>query len=140
MRRVVQSAQRGIRVAKFRIKALAPTEHQTQAAILRYLAISPRVAWAERMNTGAIKIPAANGRDRFVRFGFPGCPDIIGQLTDGRLLAIEVKSLIGKATAKQSDFLSLVRRHHGVAGIAHSVEDVAALLSAASPWPFRISE
>lgn len=111
-------------MAKFRLKALAPTEHQTQAAILRYLAISPRVAWAERMNTGAIKIPVANGRDRFLRFGFPGCPDILGQLTDGRLLAIEVKSPTGRATEAQGAFLALVAKNKGVSLIARSVDDI----------------
>lgn len=115
-------------MARFRLKALAPTEHQTQAAILRYLAISPRVAWAERMNTGAIKIPAANGRDRFVRFGFPGCPDILGQLTDGRLLAIEVKSHTGRATEAQGAFLALVATNGGVAILARSTDDLTAIL------------
>ena len=111
-------------MAKFRLKALAPTEHQTQAAILRYLAISPRVAWAERMNTGAVKIPVANGRDRFLRFGFPGCPDILGQLTDGRLLAIEVKSPTGRPSEAQSAFLALVAKNKGVSLIARSVDDI----------------
>lgn len=112
----------------FRLKTLQPTEHQTQGAILRYLSVSPRVAWAERMNTGAIKIPAANGRDRFVRFGFPGCPDILGQLTDGRLLAIEVKSPTGRATEAQGAFLALVATHGGVAGVVRSVDALKALL------------
>ncbi len=111
-------------MAKFRLKALAPTEHQTQAAILRYLAISPRVAWARRMNTGAIKIPAANGRDRFVRFGFPGCSDILGQMRDGRLLCVEVKSPTGRATDEQRAFLALVAANGGVSVLARSVDDV----------------
>ncbi len=118
-------------MAKFRLKALAPTEHQTQAAILRYLAISPRVAWARRMNTGAIKIPAANGRDRFVRFGFPGCSDILGQLTDGRLLAIEVKSPTGRPSEAQAAFLALVATHGGVAVLARSLDDLTPLLEIA---------
>ena len=118
-------------MAKFRLKALAPTEHQTQAAILRYLAVSPRVAWAERMNTGAVKIPVANGRDRFLRFGFPGCPDILGQLTDGRLLAIEVKSPTGRPSEAQSAFLALVATHGGVAVLARSLDDLTPLLEIA---------
>ena len=128
MRRVGRSAQRGMRVAKFRLKALAPTEHQTQAAILRYLAISPRVAWARRINTGAVKIPAPGGKDRFVRYGFPGCSDIIGQLTDGRFLAVEVKSPTGRATEAQGAFLELVRINGGVAVLARSIEDLTPLL------------
>ncbi len=118
-------------MTKFRLKALQPSEHQIQAAILRYLAISPRVAWAERMNTGAIKIPAANGRDRFLRFGFPGCPDILGQLTDGRLLAIEVKSPTGRASEAQAAFLALVATHGGVAILARSIDDLTPYLETA---------
>ena len=112
----------------FRLKTLQPTEHQVQTAILRYLEVSPRVAWARRMNTGAIKIPAANGRDRFLRFGFPGCPDILGQMTDGRLLAIEVKSPSGRATEAQAAFLALVATHGGVAILARSLDDLTAIL------------
>ncbi|MBP8283312.1 MAG: VRR-NUC domain-containing protein [Chromatiaceae bacterium] len=115
-------------MARFRLKALAPTEHQIQAAILRYLAVSPRVAWAERMNTGAIKIPAPGGKDRFVRFGFPGCSDILGQLTDGRLLAIEVKSHTGRASEAQAAFLDLVATHGGVAVLARSLDDLTPFL------------
>ena len=116
-------------MAKFRLRALAPTEHQTQAAILRYLKVSPRVAWAERMNTGAVKIPDPGGRDRFVRFGFPGCPDILGQLTDGRLLAVEVKSPTGRATKAQAAFLALVATHGGVAVLARSADDLTPILA-----------
>ncbi|MBP8197049.1 MAG: VRR-NUC domain-containing protein [Chromatiaceae bacterium] len=113
---------------KFRLRALAPSEAQTQQSILRYLAISPRVAWAQRMNTGAIKIPVPGGRDRFVRFGFPGCPDILGQLIDGRLLAVEVKSPSGRASEAQEAFLALVATHGGVAVLARSTGDLTAIL------------
>lgn len=112
----------------FRLKTIQPTEHQTQAAILRYLEVSPRVAWAQRMNTGAIKIPAPSGKDRFLRFGFPGCPDILGQMTDGRLLAIEVKSPSGRATEAQAAFLALVATHGGVAVLARSLDDLTPFL------------
>ena len=117
-----------MRVARFRLKALAPTEHQVQTAILRYLAVSPRVAWAQRINTGAVKIQAPGGKDRFVRYGFPGCSDIIGQLTDGRFLAVEVKSHSGRATDAQEAFLALVATHGGVAVLARSVDDLTPLL------------
>ncbi len=87
----------------FRLKTLQPTEHQVQTAILRYLAVSPRVAWAERMNTGAIKIPAANGRDRFLRFAV-------------------------RATEAQTAFLALVATHGGVAVLARSLDDLTPFL------------
>ncbi len=47
---------------------------------------------------------------RFARFGWPGASDRIGQLIDGRLLALEVKGPRGKLQADQAEFLSLVRR------------------------------
>lgn len=84
----------------------------------------PRVAWSHRMNTGATKF-----QERVVRFGFPGCPDILGQLKDGRLLAIECKSERGRATLEQRGFLDLVRRHGGVAGIVRSIDDAQGLLA-----------
>ena len=47
--------------------------------VLKALRSHPAVAWCERMNSGAVRIGA-----RFVRFGWPGCPDVLGQLKDGR--------------------------------------------------------
>jgi len=106
----------------FRLKPLVPSEHQVQTACLQYLAVCPSVAWAQRMNTGAVKIPAIDGKPpRFVRYGFPGCSDILGQMTDGRVLAIEVKSAAGRATEAQAAFLKRVATYGGVAGVVRSV-------------------
>ena len=49
--------------------------------VLQALRAHPAVAWCERMNSGVARMG-----DRFVRFGWPGCPDVLGQLKDGRLL------------------------------------------------------
>jgi hypothetical protein len=54
--------------------------------VLGALRTHAAVAWCERMNSGAVRMGA-----RFVRFGWPGCPDVLGQLRDGRLLGVEVK-------------------------------------------------
>lgn len=54
--------------------------------VLKALHAHPAVAWAERMNSGAVRVGG-----RFIRFGWPGCPDLLGQLKDGRLLGVEVK-------------------------------------------------
>lgn len=113
----------------FRLKTLAPSEHQVQTACLQYLAVCPSVAWAERINTGAVKIPGEPGRKpRFVRYGFPGCSDIIGQLKDGRFLAVEVKSRTGRATEAQAAFLKRVATSGGVSGVVRSTGDLQALL------------
>lgn len=51
--------------------------------VLKALNTHSAVAWCERMNSGAARMGG-----RFVRFGFRGCPDVLGQLRDGRLLGV----------------------------------------------------
>ena len=41
--------------------------------VLKALTAHPNVAWCYRMNSGAARIG-----NRFVRFGWPGCPDVLG--------------------------------------------------------------
>lgn len=117
----------------FRLQRPEPPEHAIQDAVLRYLAYDPRVAWAHRFNTGAVKIPQtdANGRSRghrFVQFAFKGCSDILGQLVTGHFLAVEVKRPSTKPTPEQAAFLECVDRHGGLAVVARSVEDVTCAL------------
>lgn len=78
----------------------------------------PRVAWVERMNSGVMQQGG-----RWVRFGFVGCPDIIGQMRDGRFLAVECKRVGKDATEKQLEFLGRVYRNHGLAFVARSAAD-----------------
>ena len=105
------------------LRAVQPKEATILQAILHLLSVHPRVAWAKRFNTGAMPI-----QDRFMRFGFRGCSDILGQLKDGRFLALEVKRP-GKVTTKdQQLFLDRVNRHHGLAACVHSLEEVDAVL------------
>lgn len=87
--------------------------------VLMALKSHPAVVWAERMNSGAALIG-----DRFVRFGFPGCPDVLGQLRDGRVLACEVKATKGKLRPEQSIFLDRVSDAGGVAFVARNCNDV----------------
>ena len=61
---------------------------------------------------------------RFVRFGFKGCPDVLGQLHDGRLLGVEVKGPTGKLRPEQSVFLERIRGAGGVAFMARDCRDV----------------
>jgi len=87
--------------------------------ILLALTAHPAVAWCERMNSGAVRI----GK-RFVRFGWKGCPDVLGQLKDGRLLGVEVKAAKGKLRPEQAVFLERIRRAGGVAFVARDCRDV----------------
>jgi hypothetical protein len=154
-----------------------PPEHAIQNAVLRYLALDRRVAWAHRFNTGAQVIDDAaaakaelldrfagklnaarrnpavllpilqallrgyyalrKGAKRFLRFAFPGCSDILGQLASGHLLAIEVKRPSTQPTPEQAAFLAQVNTAGGLALIARSVDDVQAALDAFAPLQQR---
>lgn len=91
--------------------------------VLAALRSHPAVSWCERMNTGAARIG-----DRFIRFGFPGCPDVLGQLKDGRLLAVEVKAPAGRLRPEQRAFLSLVGENGGCVIVAKDCRDVYRVL------------
>lgn len=109
--------------AKDRPSAAGVLESVVLKAVIKALALHPRVAWATRMNTGAVTLGPL-GKQRYVRFGFKGCPDIIGQMRDGRFLAVEVKKPKGKASEDQLAFIYRVRNAGGVAFVAWSVDDV----------------
>ena len=50
-----------------------PYERDVQAAIIELLERHPRVAWAYRMNTGAVERENEEGKKRFIKFAFKGC-------------------------------------------------------------------
>lgn len=91
--------------------------------VLLVLRNHPAVAWVERQNNGAIKVG-----QRFVRFGWRGCSDLLGQLKDGRLLACEVKAKSGRLRPEQAIFLERVRHYGGTAFVARNANDVMAAL------------
>jgi len=91
--------------------------------VLKVLRNHPAVAWAERQNSGAMKVG-----QRFVRFGWRGCSDVLGQLKDGRLLACEVKATAGRLRPEQAVFLERVRQYGGTAFVARNANDVMAAL------------
>lgn len=87
--------------------------------VLKALKSHPAVAWCERMNSGAAQRGA-----RFVRFGFKGCPDVLGQMNDGRLLGVEVKAHAGRLRPEQAAFLERIHGAGGVAFVARDCRDV----------------
>ena len=95
-----------------------PYERDVQEAVLTLCKMHPKIAWLSRMNTGATKIG-----ERFIRFGFPGLSDIIGQTRGGRFVAIEVKREGEHPTEEQQGFLDMVSQHYGIAGCAHSAQE-----------------
>lgn len=92
--------------------------------VLQALRTHPAVAWCERMNSGAARMGA-----RFVRFGWKGCPDVLGQLKDGRLLGVEVKGPAGKLRPEQTVFLERIRCAGGVGFVARDCRDVLRALN-----------
>lgn len=87
--------------------------------VLLALCSHPMVAWCERQNTGAARVG-----NRFVRFGWPGCSDVIGQMRDGRFLAVEVKSKTGRLHPDQAVFIEAVQSAGGLAFVARDCRDV----------------
>ena len=86
-------------------------EKEIQDACMDYLGRHPFVAWVHVTTTG--KMPIRGGK--WVKLGYPGMGDIIGQLKNGRLLSVETKQPGQKPTAIQTDFMNHVNYHGGVA-------------------------
>jgi hypothetical protein len=94
-------------------------EADAQVEVLKALRAHPGVSWVERINSGAARI----GK-RFIRFGFPGCPDVLGQLHDGRLIGVECKAPGGRLRPEQKIVLERIREAGGVAFVAGNCLDV----------------
>ncbi len=77
------------------------TEKAIQQLILESLRY--RGYFAQRMNSGATAYET-KGKRRFLRYGFPGLPDIMVLLPSGQVLFIEVKTEKGLMSQPQTDF------------------------------------
>jgi len=104
----------------------ALTENQIQRSILDYLTKSPYVVKVWRNNTGGIY-----RRGRYIKFGEPGIPDILGFTTLGTFFAIEVKKPKKKPTKEQADFIELVntKTKYAHAIVAKDISDVMNLFN-----------
>jgi hypothetical protein len=96
------------------------SEHDIKAAIRAFLERSG--FFVINLATGRLK--TADGK-RWVSVGKKGAADIIGCLTDGRFIAVEVKAPNGKLSPEQQDFIALISGLGGVSIVAKSVEEVA---------------
>ena len=106
-----------------------PTEAQILKAIMKFLAMHPKIAQCWRQNSGTFQERNRDGSVRYIRANTAkGMSDIMGVLKDGRTLAIEVKSATGRMRPGQEEFLATIRQAGGVAGVCRSVEDAQALL------------
>lgn len=96
------------------------SEKVLQNQILQRIGSHPKIR-VMRQNTGAL----TNMQGRLVRFGIPGCSDIIGIIApSGRWLAVEVKSPIGKQSEQQKNFQAMIEAFGGIYVLARSIEPV----------------
>lgn len=70
-------------------------------------------------NTGTVK-----GEGRFQKYGFPGSPDILGILPDGKYLGIEVKTGKALQNKNQKKFEKKIKENNGEYWIIHSMEEL----------------
>lgn len=115
-------------------------EHEIQQQIRLALGSGPVRLF--RNNTGALR--DENGR--LVRYGLcVGSSDLIGLrrvvidehhlgLKLGQFVALEVKAAKGRPTKEQVQFLDMVRRFGGIAGVVRSVEEARWLVERGPPW------
>ena len=127
------------------------SEHITQQQILLAHGSGSVRLWRNNVGTGwagqATKVTTGNRQaiaaglrsgDVVIRQGRPlhaglcvGSSDLIGYRVVDRVaqfVALEVKSAIGRPTAQQVQFLDHINAVGGLAGIARSVDDAAAIL------------
>lgn len=95
-------------------------------------------ARVERLNSGAVAAEY-HGRKRYIRFSFPGCPDLVALTKSGHTMWIECKRPGGgKLSGPQAIFREDCLRRGIPHVVARSIEDVAAALRAlgeAAPGP-----
>jgi len=94
-------------------------ETKIVADTLRVLQLHGVFCW--RNNSGVARIDG-----RWVRFGAPGSPDIIGVLPGGRFLGVEVKTLVGKESDRQREFRERIESSGGVALVVHNTGEMLA--------------
>lgn len=95
-------------------------ESDIQSAIMIALGEHPSVVFVYVTSTGTFK-GLKGGRP--IKIGFPGMPDIMGMLRDGRLLGIEVKKPNEYPTDIQEQFLDTISLNNGVSGWCTSAEE-----------------
>jgi hypothetical protein len=110
--------------ARLKLTPCVPPEGYILDSILKALPFFKRVSWFQRMNNGAYAVGVGKDR-RFIRYGFKGCSDIIGQLVDGgRFLAIEVKKPGEHPNDDQKAFLGIVNANGGLGFVARNIDDL----------------
>lgn len=116
------------RAALLTPKPDAPLEKDIQKAIIQALNLHPMVAFVGRFNSG-VAVNSDGNVARYTRFNtVKGFPDIHEMLQGGCAFYIEVKRKGGKVSDEQSEFLTMVKRNGGRAGVAYSVDDALSII------------
>ena len=112
----------------------APLEKDVQSSVLAAIRAHPKVAWCGRINSGTAVAQNVNGSARYTRFHtINGMSDLLGQMKDGRMLALEIKrDHHGRPTEDQAAFLAKVKENNGVAGWCYSIDGAYEILDNAS--------
>ena len=100
----------------------------TETAIMRDILVAVTAlpgALFFRQNVGV----ARTSSGAVMRFGVPGCPDILGSYR-GRFVGIEVKTKIGRQSEVQKAFERALTKAGGVYLVARSPEEALAALEA----------
>lgn len=102
------------------------TEHAIQAAIQEYLLY--RGFWVWRQNSGMARIKGAGGKDRMIKLGAVGMPDLMA-VKKGKLYGFEIKRPGKKTTDIQERTHQELRDHGALIMVARSIEDVKDFLA-----------
>ena len=99
-----------------------------ESSILQQIRLAAAPAVLFRNNSGSYMKDGY-----FIRYGVgqPGGSDLIGWTTRNGIAvftAIEVKTATGRVSPEQENFINVVRRAGGIAGIARSVEDARRII------------
>jgi hypothetical protein len=110
-------------------------EEDRKRAIFEWLCSVGVYAW-EQNNSARYSPTLGAWIKRHGRGYLPGLADIGGEMPNGIILQIEVKTKDGKPTVDQFRHLERIRKGNGVAFVARSIDDVIRGLEAAG-WVVR---
>lgn len=106
-------------------------EQKIQKKILDFLRSRNIFAW-KSSSTG--QLVGGTGGFRMIPGSARGCPDVTGILRGGRILQIEVKSLTGRLSPVQREWLECAQAFGAFAFVARSVQDVEEALAPYFAW------
>lgn len=98
---------------------MVSTEKETQKAVLQLLKLYKIFHY--RNNSGGMT-STYKGKTSFMRFGYPGSPDIVAVI-GGKYVALEIKDIKGKLNDNQIKFKADLEKAGGIYVTIRSVDD-----------------